>query len=1155
MNLGTSTPANFSTITSNIFVECWVYSSLAYNPNFITWHQGAVGGQENWSLYFNTSGRLIASIWGQVSGTATNVSPGVSSAIGLNTWTHVGFAISNTASVYTIYIYVNGTPTSTSTPANWTPQFTSTGITQIGGRNTTNDTTNMYIRDLRVVQGGIVPTGTFVPSAAPFSYALPSYVTGAGSVVFTLLGQFITYVPGKYNQAISIGNFPGGSPTSNVSWALPSLSSSALSVSVWVNASAFSSSNSSQFVSLSALNPESDLRLYFNSGTTTATIGVVYPFVLGSYIGRTSSAFSTGTWIHVVATVTESTTSSNVISSYINGVFIGSSSSATSIPRTFNKLTIASFCDGLFQSAFNGVIDDLRVYNTVLTASQVQSIYSQGGAPASQFRVMPQPSLAWSFDGTTTDYMKGLTGTTTGTVSYSAGKYGQGVSIVNPGGVLSNYVSYTLTTTYTYSQGVSFGFWVNFNDLSAIAITQVLLAIQGSVFSTTPSISLNGGKLITVVWDGTATYHSVIYNTPPVTGVWYHLMTTIGAGNITFYVNGVSAGSTVYTTTPDVSLGTTARIGTYVNQTSPLYGATFDDLRIYSSALTATQVNAIYQAQGMPGRGVLMNARVYSPGYITSATGGNTIVDFGGYRIHTFTTTGSSTFTPSAQGVVDVLVVAGGGGGGGNDGGGGSGGQVQYSSSFSISGAISVTVGSGGTAGGTGGSSSFGSITSIGGGGGGAGFTGVAGNSSAYGGGSGGSNTVNGTVPGPIGTVSYKGGDGFSSTTFGQHAGGGGGGAGGSGVNASSQQGGNGGPGLYYSISGYNTGYGGGGGGGVYISLSSPSNGKGTEGGGNGGYYLNGQVQGTNGTPNTGGGGGSGADGGSQGRVGGSGIVIVRYPTPKLMTGTPLFSQLSASAIASSVGAFSLRAVNGTTAKAVQIKRQSDNATQDFYADRLGNLLTVPVTGQTLANWLVGSTGNIVTWYNQTSLTSNNMTQATAASQPIISSTYMLFGNPSPTGTSFVNAYIDIGNINGSYTKSVWVYPNNTASGRLISSTPNLPSGRGYHDFGLVTNLGIYFGQNNYTWYTNSTISLNTWTHLVATYDNPNQTVRIYVNSVNTLSNVAWTTSFNSGDGLVDQTRIGRGNGGNTFGYIEYPVIFNTVLSQTDINTLYVTRP
>jgi hypothetical protein len=83
------------------------------------------------------------------------------------------------------------------------------------------------------------------------------------------------------------------------------------------------------------------------------------------------------------------------------------------------------------------------------------------------------------------------------------------------------------------------------------------------------------------------------------------------------------------------------------------------------------------------------------------------------------------------------------------------------------------------------------------------------------------------------------------------------------------------------------------------------------------------------------------------------------------LTGTPLFAQLSPSATSSAVGAFSLRAVNGTSAMAVRVKRSSDNAQQDFYADRLGNLLTAPLSGQTLQKWLGGAGGNVTTWYDQ----------------------------------------------------------------------------------------------------------------------------------------------------------------------------------------------
>ena len=60
-------------------------------------------------------------------------------------------------------------------------------------------------------------------------------------------------------------------------------------------------------------------------------------------------------------------------------------------------------------------------------------------------------------------------------------------------------------------------------------------------------------------------------------------------------------------------------------------------------------------------------------------------------------------------------------------------------------------------------------------------------------------------------------------------------------------------------------------------------------------------------------------------------------------------------------------------------------ASQDFYADRLGNLLTAPVTGQTLSSWLGGATGYVATWYDQSGK-GNDASQATLANQPTITS-------------------------------------------------------------------------------------------------------------------------------------------------------------------------
>jgi hypothetical protein len=298
------------------------------------------------------------------------------------------------------------------------------------------------------------------------------------------------------------------------------------------------------------------------------------------------------------------------------------------------------------------------------------------------------------------------------------------------------------------------------------------------------------------------------------------------------------------------------------------------------------------------------------------------------------------TFTPVAPGFVEVLVVAGGGSGGSRHAGGGGAGGLIYNSSFLVSAPVNVTVGDGGASisgsvqGINGSNSVFSTLIAIGGGGGGRDITQPAGNGGSGGGQFGTSPTGQGT-PGQ----GNNGGLGSQPSNFngsiytyggeGTYGGGGGGGAGAVGTNSTSSTGpgitaGAGGIGLQYSISGTPTYYAGGGGGGATTTSGSGSTGGagGLGGGGAGGGSVNNLTNGQAGTDGTGGGGGAG--GFTSGTnfasgKGGSGIVIVRYKLD----------------------------------------------TQDFYADRLGNLLTAPVTGQSLSRWLSGATGCVTTWYDQ----------------------------------------------------------------------------------------------------------------------------------------------------------------------------------------------
>jgi len=264
------------------------------------------------------------------------------------------------------------------------------------------------------------------------------------------------------------------------------------------------------------------------------------------------------------------------------------------------------------------------------------------------------------------------------------------------------------------------------------------------------------------------------------------------------------------------------------------------------------------------------------------ATGG-VITEVGGYCIHTFTSSGI--FTPATSDNVEVLVVGGGGGGAGRHGGGGGGGGLLYNAALAVSAqAYSVTVGAGGAGGiytttpsgegKNGNNSVFSTLTAVGGGGGQT-YDGGA----SIGGSGGGGAGINSTA-GLAGTS----GQGNAGGTGGSNpSGGGGGGAGAVGSNATSN-GGAGGVGLAYSISGSSVFYAGGGGGGGETGYVG---GAGSSGGGGHGGDNGGNINQTSGTANTGGGGGGTRSIASElGSPGGSGIVIIRYPYSDTFTVT-----------------------------------------------------------------------------------------------------------------------------------------------------------------------------------------------------------------------------------------------------------------------------
>jgi hypothetical protein len=187
MTFGSDTPTNINQTTSNIFVEAWVYfNDLNLNNRIFTRTPFVSSTAGSADIVFRTAGvpsNILYFNYG--SGGYT----GGANVAGLvqGTWCHV--AMSSVKNNGISYVFLNGVPGAGKAPPAGTYTATSNTFISAGA---SNEFSNMYIRDLRVIKDGIIPTTSFTPQAATWAYgSMPSYVTG-GTNVLGLAAQYMT---------------------------------------------------------------------------------------------------------------------------------------------------------------------------------------------------------------------------------------------------------------------------------------------------------------------------------------------------------------------------------------------------------------------------------------------------------------------------------------------------------------------------------------------------------------------------------------------------------------------------------------------------------------------------------------------------------------------------------------------------------------------------------------------------------------------------------------------------------------------------------------------------------------------------------------------------------------------------------------------------
>lgn len=525
---------------------------------------------------------------------------------------------------------------------------------------------------------------------------------------------------------------------------------------------------------------------------------------------------------------------------------------------------------------------------------------------------------------------------------------------------------------------------------------------------------------------------------------------------------------------------------------------------------------------------------------------------------------------------VDYLVVAGGGGtyaGGGANyiGGGGAGGlRTSYGStsgggavaepsiSLSTAKSYAITVGPASL---DGEDSVFGSITSLGGGRSGATASTAAGSSGGSGGGASG-DAYNAAGGSGTANQGYSGGNSGPSCSGGscRYPGGGGGGAASAGANATTTTAGNGGNGLEVNIIG-GTGnyYAGGGGGSSYLSGAGTG---GLGGGGNGSARLSGSEVVNNGATNTGGGGGGGLIALSTPALGGSGIVILRYPTSSSLnittTGSLVYTESTDGS--DTVLQFTEGSGNfGFAANNIAVGEMIFNSTTGKVEYWDGFQWNMIKDEQTPAPADPTGNGGLWAWYPLISNSNDNSGNGRNATNSGVS--FTSDGGRFTGGNSISppSGFIDFG-----YTHVCWVKPNHTAAGYTFSLTGYQGGYYGFTTFGFykdTASTGFYTwqrGTNTVYWYTSNAglSSLNSGYNLLIAQFVSGQSVKFSING-QALQTASGSGSGNPGGPYQAIRAVGKGwiNGSAAVtsldSYYRNYRIYNRTLTNTEITDIY----
>ena len=315
-----------------------------------------------------------------------------------------------------------------------------------------------------------------------------------------------------------------------------------------------------------------------------------------------SKSLQFNVWQHVTVTWDGTTADSNGVRFFMNGSSTPNSGSGGGLAGSDIALDFSIGNRPADDRTFDGLIDDVRLYNRVLSPEEVRRVYGLGATTKINVPIASNPDLQnglvahWTFDQPqmnpavmdksgrgNTAYLAGFTSTTT-----VPGKVGQALLFDGS----DDEAVVDVPVGLDIEGAVSVAAWIyprSFGGGSQGRIVDITSGASGYSFYVNNSAVSNGLSFFT---NTTSSVSGVVK-----TKEWQHVVVVKSATDLeapTFYVNGVASTGGSSSDAPDTSLQF-FYIGSEPSSNVRNFDGYLDDVRVYNRVLSAGEAKRLYE--------------------------------------------------------------------------------------------------------------------------------------------------------------------------------------------------------------------------------------------------------------------------------------------------------------------------------------------------------------------------------------------------------------------------------------------------------------------------------------------------------------------------------------------------------------------------------